>query len=136
MKTLLRRFSLVAVGALALLLLAETPAHAQVGRPGGPQPVVVPVVPTYVNPYTILPNGMTLNQYASNISILANAYAQIPPWLLGYNPYPSPVLNYGPTYVAPAYTPPLFGTTYPMLSPFAAPNFYTNPYFTFFRTFP
>jgi hypothetical protein len=125
MMHLLRRFSFVAVAVLALLLLAESPAHAQ--RPGGLRPVVVPFVPGYVNPYTILPNGMTLNQYAANVAVLANAYGQIPPWLLGYNPYPAPIVNLGPTYVQP---------TYPLLNPYAIPNFYTNPYFAFFRTCP
>jgi hypothetical protein len=65
--------------------------------------------------------------------VLANTYAQIPPWLLGYNPYPAPIINTGPTYIPQVYTPPVFS---PVVSPFAAPNFYTNPYFSFFRTFP
>ncbi len=135
MKTFSGRFALVAVAAFAVLLLAETTAHAQVGRPGGPRPVVIPPlgVPQFYNPYTALPNGMTLGQYVATTSVLANTYSQIPPWLLGYNPYPTPIVNLGPTYAPQVYTPPAFS---PVLSPYAVPNFYTNPYFSFFRTFP
>ncbi len=136
MKTILRRVGLTWAFALALLLLAEGSAHAQSPRPGGLRPIVVPPPPAPVtlNPYTLLPNGMTLGQYASNVSVLANAYGQIPPWLLGYNPYPNPVISLGPTYVPPPYTPPVYTT--PVVNPYALPNFYTNPYFSFFRTFP
>jgi hypothetical protein len=36
-----------------------------------------------------------LKQWAYNTSVIGQAYANVPPYLLGYNPYPR-VINYGP----------------------------------------
>jgi hypothetical protein len=114
MNTFLRGFALAAVLSLGALAFSGGTAHAQVRRPGtvvgvGPAPVVnpfvqnrvVPVIPSVAaqsinrNPY-ITPN-LTLNQYAYNMSVLGQAYSTIPPYALGYNPYPQ-VVNYGPVY--------------------------------------
>jgi hypothetical protein len=37
------------------------------------------------------------NQYAYNIATIGRAYSYVPPYALGYNPYPAYV-NYGPVY--------------------------------------
>jgi hypothetical protein len=44
-----------------------------------------------------LPNGLTLNQYATTVATLGNAASFIPPYMLGYNPYPQNV-NFGPSF--------------------------------------
>jgi hypothetical protein len=51
-----------------------------------------------VNPYYQIWPGMTINQYAYNTAVLGRAYSTWPPYAFGYNPYPSPVINYGPLY--------------------------------------
>jgi hypothetical protein len=48
-----------------------------------------------VNPYYQIWPGMTINQYAYNTALLGRAYSNVPPYALGYNPYPSPVYMYG-----------------------------------------
>jgi hypothetical protein len=45
----------------------------------------------YLNEYT------TLGQAAYNTAVLGQALSNIPPYLLGYNPYPQ-IANYGPSY--------------------------------------
>jgi len=50
-----------------------------------------------INPNFYVAPGLTLNQYASNVATLGQAASQIPPYLLGYNPYPQ-VANYGPSF--------------------------------------
>ncbi len=75
-------------GALAVVLGAlflSPAAEAQFGRmyPVNPNPQIAP--------------GVSLLQYSYNTAVLGRAYNQIPPYLLGYNPYPSSV-NYGPVY--------------------------------------
>src|SRR5262245_60838319 len=53
-----------------------------------------------VNPNYYVAPGLTLNQYAYNVRTMGRAYSSVPPYLLGYNPYPA-VVNYGPVYPAP-----------------------------------
>jgi hypothetical protein len=136
MKTTLFRFALASAGVLALVLNVSS-ANAQQPRPGGRRPVVVPSIANY-NPPTYLPNGMTVQQYAYNLSALANAYAQIPPWLLGYNPYPPTIINYSPYQgVTPYYPQPYLAIpAFGLGTPFTPLGLYTNPYFSFFRGFP
>jgi len=58
-----------------------------------------------VNPNFYIAPGLTLRQHAYNVSVLGRAYSHIPPYMLGYNPYPV-VVNYGPVYpVVPGYYP-------------------------------
>ena len=40
---------------------------------------------------------MTLNQAAYNTAVMGRALSTIPPYALGYNPYPQ-IVNYGPMY--------------------------------------
>jgi hypothetical protein len=74
---------------------------------------------TLVNPNWQVAPGLSLRQYAYNQRIIANTYAQYPPWALGYNPYPSPVI-----YTTPAYSP-----YYSPYSPYGLSPFYFNPYY-------
>jgi hypothetical protein len=41
-----------------------------------------------VNPNYLIAPGLTIQQYAYNLSLLGNGYSQIPPYMLGFNPYP------------------------------------------------
>jgi len=95
MSVSLRRFAAPALLGLALLVAEAAPARAQRGF----QPNTVGLQSnanlTRINPNWLLPNGMGLNQYAYNVGTLGRAYSQIPPYMLGYNPYPQ-VANYGP----------------------------------------
>jgi len=59
------------------------------------------------NPRFILPNGMPINQFASNVATLGQASSFIPPYMLGYNPYPQ-VANYGPV-IGPTIAPSPYG---------------------------
>ena len=96
-----RRFAVVAVIALVAVLGSElVSAKAQTGRrlnPTGPT-VFYPTRP--VNPNWLVAPGVTLRQWAYNTSVLGNAYSTVPPYMFGYNPYPSPVVTYGPSYPA------------------------------------
>jgi hypothetical protein len=131
MKTSLRPLALAvaATGLAGLFLLgpAATPAHAQ--------RIINPVnfnngIPVnrnyYITPY------LTLNQYAYNLKVLGRAYSYVPPYALGYNPYPQ-VINYGPIY--PTYTPYIPYTYNPYLyNPGAftgSYNPYYNPYYPY-----
>jgi hypothetical protein len=97
----------VAAGLAALVLLAATPAaHAQRRAPNG-----YFVAPINYNPYFIpnqTPNSLSLSQYTYNLGVLSRAYgrayANIPPYALGYNPYPQ-FVNYGPSFptIAPGF---------------------------------
>jgi hypothetical protein len=138
MKTTLFRFGLASLAGILTLALNVSSANAQQPRPGSRRPGTVPSLANYVPP-TYLPNGMTLNQYAYNVSLLANAYSQIPPWMLGYNPYPPTIINITPYPTVPTYYPPppyLMSPGYPLGTPFTPLGLYTNPYFSFFRGFP
>jgi hypothetical protein len=136
MKTV-RRFAVVAYVAALMVALAGS-AHAQ--KPPKKGTVVIPP-PVILNPNPYLPNGVNLNQYAYNISVLGRAYSQIPPYILGYNPY-TPTY-YGDIYplsptspmicLPPQYVP----GSIPYSSPtFLNPNYYTNPFFSFLGQFP
>src|SRR5207248_9731639 len=119
---------------LALVVLGLSTAGAMAQRPVRPLPPR-PAAPAVTNfyprtyyqqfpPYGVLqspalpvnPNyyvapGLTLNQYAYNLSVLGQALSNFPPYALGYNPYPV-VANYGPVY---------------NVTPFAS-NPFLNPY--------
>jgi hypothetical protein len=89
------------------------------------------------NPY--IQPGLTLGQWKANQTTINRVNNQIPPYQLGYNPYPSPVINNGPVYPSPynpgpyapynpspynQYNPSPYGPNYP--SPYG-PN-YPSPY--------
>src|SRR5690242_7241828 len=81
---------LLPAAAVIALGLAAAPAHAQRYR--------VPGVGGTLNPYNYYdPYG--LNRAAAfNLALYGRAMQQVPPYALGYNPYPSPIINYGPVY--------------------------------------
>jgi hypothetical protein len=108
----MRRFFVPAAftAALAFGLADASPVRAQAPRN---RPLTVPSVAAQsVNPNPLIAPGLTLQQYAYNTKVMGRALATVPPYALGYNPYP-PVINYGPAYGAYA-------------NPYAA---YGNPYF-------
>src|SRR4051794_28023465 len=86
MKAILLRLTLAGAA-----LLAAAPGSAQAQRY-----IRYPAVTTnpYVNPnYQIAP-GLSISQYAYNTALMGRAYSYVPPYALGYNPYP-PLINYG-----------------------------------------
>jgi hypothetical protein len=117
----LRRFVVLGVAALVVAGLLTTASQAYPPRyayRGGA--VVLPNSAGLINPnYQIYP-GLSVRQYAYNTAVLGRAYSQVPPWVYGYNPYPS-VVNYGPAY--PYSNPYAYGTYY---NPYA--GIYASPY--------
>jgi len=87
----LKRLSLAAFGiALLALVLAAAPAHAQrFGAPG---------LGGTLNPYNYYDPFGYSRQAAFNIALYGRALSQVPPYALGYNPYPQITsLPYNPT---------------------------------------
>lgn len=106
MSVSLRRFGGLAVAGLAVLGALSLPAQAAPLR-FGYRPYPTPnygalAASSRINPNFLLAPGLTISQYAGNIATLGQAYSQIPPYMMGYNPYPQAV-NYGPSF--PAITP-------------------------------
>lgn len=116
MKKSLRYFAFAGLAAVLVLALTQSAAQAQFRSGGFPvapvtpattnfqfssaRPIFVPRLGTpgvgvntnyYINP------SMTLNQYAYNTALMGSALSTIPPYWLGYNPYPQ-IINYGPLY--------------------------------------
>jgi len=101
------------VAALSVLGLATPQASAQVN------PLFQ--VPFGVNPYYRIRPGLTVAQAYYNISAMGQAYSNIPPYALGYNPYVPPVYASGfASPYATGYNP------YTAYNPYAAG--YANPY--------
>jgi hypothetical protein len=141
-----KRLTLAACGvALLALVLAAAPAGAQ-------QPQIVPGVGLTRGLGRIPGVGGTLNpfnyydpygysrQAAFNIALYGRAMSQVPPYALGYNPYPSIVNNpypyygtgYGslvntPAYGSPGYSSPGYGGYTPGYD-----NGYTNGYYPYY----
>ena len=100
----MRRFLLVAAALLTLGLAAPL-AQAQVIM----APRIVPGAGVVRGPMRVPGAGGTLNPYnyydpygyarqaAFNTALYGRAMSQVPPYALGYNPYP-PVINYVPSY--------------------------------------
>jgi hypothetical protein len=77
-----KRLTLVALGvALLALTLAAAPAHAQLMRR-------TPGVGGTLNPYNYYDPYGNSRQAAFNIALYGRAMSQVPPYALGYNPYP------------------------------------------------
>src|SRR5262245_12384771 len=94
--------AVVLVGALAAAAKAAPPVRG---------PVIMPNYSTGINQRWLVGPGLSIQQYAYNTAVLGRAYSQVPPWVYGYNPYPS-VVNYGPVY-------PYYSTTpYPYYQPY------------------
>ncbi|HZY90998.1 MAG TPA: hypothetical protein VFE78_39615, partial [Gemmataceae bacterium] len=90
-----RRFGVAVLAGLALLGVAASSAHAQRRLPFIPSLAGQSINQNpYITPY------QTLGQTAFNTAVLGQAMSNIPPYLLGYNPYPQ-VLNYGPSFQTP-----------------------------------
>jgi hypothetical protein len=100
-----KRFGFI-IPVLGALLAFAQPAMAQTRLR-----IVQPAYGGY-NPNPQIAPGVTLMQYAYNTAVLGRAYSQIPPYMLGYNPYPNivapgippvypPTPLYGPSYGAP-----------------------------------
>ena len=141
-----KRFGVAALAGLAVCGALPSPAHAQMRpRPGTttvvtPAPVVnpflnpffgqnrvVPFMPSlaaqsinrnpYLNEYT------TLGQAAYNTAVLGQALSNIPPYYLGYNPYPQSIYT-GPSF-------PTYGgstLTTAGYNPYTGSTLATNPY--------
>jgi hypothetical protein len=117
MSVSLQRVGLLVLTGLSGLALLATPALAAPLKPAA-QPLRP--TPSQIQPITtnfqsamglrfggINPNPplyvppTTLGQYTYNVARLGNAYSNIPPYLLGYNPYVSPVTNYSAGAITP-----------------------------------
>ena len=125
-----KRLTLAAFGvALLALVLATAPAHAQVriipgvGLVGGN--MRVPGTGGTLNPYNYYdPYGYS-RQAAFNLALYGRAMRQVPPYALGYNPYPQ-VINYGPVYRYGYYGPGYLTPYGPLYTPYwhEAPAYY------------
>jgi len=82
---------------------------------------------------TVYPN-VAVQQYAANLAVLGQAYRQVPPYALGYNPYVRNVY-YGapPVYpvvpYTPAYNPYLYANPFLNANPYVSGNPYVAPYY-------
>jgi hypothetical protein len=102
-----RRFGVAGLAGLAVLCGLSSSAHAQRRLPFIPSLANQSINSNpYINEY------QTLGQYAYNTAVLGQALSNIPPYYLGYNPYPQ-VLNYGPSY--------------PVVTPYAGSTLSTVP---------
>jgi hypothetical protein len=113
MNKFLRGFALAAVLSLGVLAFSSNTAHAQ------RRAVYIPPISSYINYNPYIAPGLTLQQYAYNTAVLGQAYSSVPPYALGYNPYPQ-VINYGPVYRT-------YG--YPYLTGYAGYNPYLSYYY-------
>ncbi len=119
-----RRTLAQALVGLALLGLLATSAHAQriLYRPS---PFAQPgQMPFPVNPNTYLAPNVTPQQFVYNSSAIGAALSTIPPYAMGYNPYPSPVISTGPVIGGGGYG----LATVPGYSPYATAALSTSPY--------
>src|SRR5262249_46050509 len=111
MKTPLRNFILAAAAGFSILVLAQTPVHAQhpavpprfppIFRPLPRPPIVTPPISSYTNPY-VLP-GLTLNQLGT-LSVLSQDPTLLPLINGYYN-------LYRPIYITPVYPTVPYATT-------------------------
>jgi hypothetical protein len=84
-----KRLTLMAFGAaLLIVVLAAAPAQAQRGVPISQQPHYS----GGVNPFNVFDPFGYSRQAAFNITMYGRAMSQVPPYALGYNPYP-PIIN-------------------------------------------
>jgi hypothetical protein len=121
MTSLTRRFAVVALLAVLGLGLLSTTANAQF-RPNRVGPTFVPNRQPINRNWLVAP-GLTIRQWAYNTRKIGQAYSSIPPYLLGYNPYPQ-VANYGPIY--PNYNP--YGLYTGVYNPYLYSGIYSNAY--------
>jgi hypothetical protein len=123
MKLFINRYiALAAVAVLGLALFAPAAQAQYRVRYGRPFPVVQNRYPAFV-PTQLQQSA--LRNWAYQTRVIGNAYASVPPWVYGYNPYP-PVVNYGPVVPMTGYYP----TPYPTyVSPYTYGGYTAvNPY--------
>jgi hypothetical protein len=122
--------TLAALGiALLALVLAAAPAHAQ--------RFATPGVGGTLNPYNYYDPYGYARQAAFNIATYGRAMSFVPPYALGYNPYPPAIVNnpymYGGGYGTIQNNPMLYtnpgGYTSPGYSPGLSDYGYTSPYY-------
>ena len=124
------RYTLLAAAALMAVALLAPDAQAQLYRPGlrpyysGPFPAGGAYIPAALAT-RLQYQRLAVRNFATNTAILGRAYAQVPPYALGYNPYP-PVVNYGQTY-SPPYYPQSTGYVSPAAY-YPLSTGYVNPY--------
>ena len=82
--------------ALAPLTWGQTPIYGQIPGPINRNPTIAP--------------GVSLQQSAYNVQVLGRAYRNIPPYLLGYSPYPL-LVNYGPAYGSHVFQPAVYNSS-------------------------
>jgi hypothetical protein len=127
------RIAFLALAGWLLLGPGTSTAHAQRRPVTVGQQSALNIYRSTVNPRYYVTPWMTLNQYAYNTAVLGRAYSNVPPYVLGYNPYPQ-VINYGPVYRYPTYYPTYY--PYSVYTPYLGYNPYalygtgltTNPY--------
>jgi hypothetical protein len=118
MWTITRRFVPLALLAVLGLGLMSPSAQAQTRLPPSS---IAPYRGQPINRNWLVAPGVTIRQWSYNTRQMGRAYASIPPYMLGYNPYPQ-VINYGPNFPAPIYN-------YPSLyNPYTYGSYYANPY--------
>src|SRR3954471_13146691 len=81
---------------LAILGAMAVPAPAQVPTISGRNQARPLVTPYPVNPNGFLGAFPTAQQTLFNSRVIGRSIANIPPYALGYNPYPSPIINTAP----------------------------------------
>jgi len=91
MSVAVRRLRVLALVGLVMLALTAGPVRAQFRSGGRPTGAALTI-----NPNFVMPNGITFPQAAFNTAVIGRAASNIPPYLLGYNPYPP--VNIGPSY--------------------------------------
>src|SRR5258708_3273023 len=93
MRTSVINHGLVALASATFIGLASVPASAQLPRINPAFNAFQPAINStaFGNPnFRINPN-LTLAQGAFNTAVRGQAFSQIPPWALGFNPFVSPL---------------------------------------------
>jgi len=121
MWTFSKRLGTAVLATLAVLGVASPQADAQVVNP-------IYQVPFGVNPYARVGPNVTAIQAAYMTALRGQALQNVPPWALGYNPYPRPIFYGGGV-------PPLYGNAFAnpyanQYNPYTAGAYggYANPY--------
>jgi hypothetical protein len=112
--TVLAVAAVVVVGVMAVAAQAAPPNYHYNRVAYNRGPVVMPNFSSLPNPNFYVAPGLRINQAAYNIRVLGNAYASVPPYVYGYNPYPQ-VANYGPVYPYNTFN---YAPTYPIVRPY------------------
>jgi hypothetical protein len=122
MWTLTRQFLPLSLVAVLGLALGSSAAQAQQKLNG---PKLVPYRGQPVNKNWLVSPGVTQRQYNYNLRQQAKAYSYVPPYALGYNPYPQ-IMNYNPYnpyYLGIDSVPPTV-----VYNPYAYTSLYANAY--------